>query len=159
MQRFQFRLERVLHLKQQREKLGELRVQKARLTVEEARRRVRLLEEELATIAGDLHGGRVAAAEWPAAFAHSAVLGKKITAAAAEVAQAERLLQEAMAEHVRLSQEVETLLHLRRSAWQAHKDEAALVEQQSMDEMSMRRWQASSAGAFALPRPPEGDEE
>ncbi len=147
MQRFQFRLERVLKLKQQREWLGELRRQKARLELEAIRARVRALNEELAAIARDLQSGKVPAERWLAAYAHSGRLGRTLLVAEAAAAQAERRLREATAELIRLTQEVETLKHLRERALQTHKEEAAAGEQRRLDELGMRTWKARRFGS------------
>jgi flagellar export protein FliJ len=157
MQRFEFRLERLLKLKQQREWMGELRQQKARLALEAVRARIEALQGELAAIARDLQGGRVAADRWPAAYAHTGRLGQTLLAAEVEAIQAERQLQEATADLIRLAQEVETLKHLRERAWVTHKDEAAASEQRRLDELGMRRWQATRANGFMARPTAEGE--
>lgn len=144
MKRFQFRLERVLRLKEQRERLAELRQQQARLAVEAARARVSLLQEELTRAARSLQDkvGRAAASgEWVAGAEHTARLGKALGAAEADVRRADEDLRAAAVERTRVATEVEALLHLRQEAWQVHHEEAQRDEQERLDELGMRRWQ------------------
>jgi flagellar biosynthesis chaperone FliJ len=152
MQRFHFRLEQLLKLKQQRAWLAEMAQQKARLAVEAARARVGELKQQLEAVARQLQSGQVPAQRWPAAYAHSTRLGRDLTTAEAEVVRTERQLQEATVHRVRQTQEVETLLHLRAHAWQEHREEGQAVEQRRVDEQTMQRWQASRAR-----RSPQGE--
>ncbi len=150
MRRFQFRLERVLKLKEQRERLAELRLQQARLAVEAAQARVQSLQEDLARAAQALQskiGQATTPGEWLARADHSTVVGKTLQAAEAQVQLAEQALHAAAAERTRLATEVEALLHLRREAWALHCEAMQQSEQERLDELGMRRWKANQAAA------------
>jgi flagellar biosynthesis chaperone FliJ len=149
VKRFQFRLERVLRLKEQRKRMAELRQQRARLALEAARGKALAIAAELAQTAAVLQGrlGRpVAMDAWLTAYAHSTRLGRALQAAEAEVHDAEKGLRQADAERTRVATEVEALLHLRREAWEEHSEAARNKEQERLDELGMRRWKANQDG-------------
>ena len=146
MKRFLFRLERVLKLKQQRERLAELRQQQARQLVEAARAEVSRLTEQLQQTAGALRGkgaGPVPAGTWIAHYVHSAQLGQALESAEVHVQRALQRLQEAAAQRTKIAQEVEALQHLRGQQWQEHSQDMMRAEQVRLDELGMRRWTAA----------------
>lgn len=150
MKRFQFRLERVLKLKKQRERLAELWQHQAHLAVEAARARVANLQEELARAARALQGhvGQpTTAGAWLIGTDHALRVGKALGAAETEVRHAEQELREAAAARTRLTTEVEALLHLRQTAWEVHAEERQRAVQRQLDELSMRGWLANQAVA------------
>lgn len=157
MKRFLFRLERVLKLKQQRERLAELRQQQARQLVEAARAEVSRLTEQLRQTAGALHGkaaGPVAADTWIAHYVHSARLGQALESAEVHVQRALQRLQEAAAQRTKIAQEVEALQHLRDQQWEEHRQDMLRSEQIRLDELGMRRWTGGqvATGRGDLPR-------
>ena len=154
MKRFHFRLERVLKLKQQRERLAELRQQQARQVVEAAKAEVARLTEQLRQTAGALGGklgGAVPASAWVAHYEHSAQLGQALQSAEARVERALRGLHEASAQRTQIAREVESLLYLRRQQWDEHWKDVARAEQVQLDEQGMRRWMAAQAADAPAP--------
>lgn len=148
MKRFDFRLQRVLKLKQQRERLAELRQRQARQVLDAARAEVARLWEQLGHTAGALTGklgGAVPASAWVAHYDHSVQLSKILETAEAREQRAEQGVQEAAALHTRIAQEVEALLCLRGQQWASHWQEVARADQVRLDELGLRRWRAARA--------------
>jgi flagellar protein FliJ len=161
MRRFHFRLERVLRLKQQRQRLAELRLQEARLKLEAAQAQVATLHEELARVAREWQArirGPLASGAWLAAAAQSARLSKALQEAAARVEKAAQEVREAAALRVQRTAEAEALLHLRDHAWQAHQEEAASNEQRRLDELSLRQWESDRGQGMSADPTPGGAE-
>lgn len=146
MKRFRFSLERLLKLKQQQERLAELRQQAARAALDAALAEVVRAEERVAEAAG---GGEealrraVAAGLWQARYEQVAALGQGLEAAQAQARDAEQKVQEAAKARARVAAEVETLQLLRRQQWQAHQDDMARRGQAHLDEVGLRRWRAA----------------
>jgi flagellar export protein FliJ len=146
MKRFQFRLERVLKLKEQGERMAELRLKKARATLEQARAEVAALWNRLtqnATALAEQVGTAVSPGAWIAYYEHSAQLAQALDVAEANVQRALQALQEAAAQRTKLATEVETLNYLRHQQWQEHWSEVARLEQIRLDDLGMRRWRAA----------------
>jgi flagellar export protein FliJ len=161
MKRFHFRLERVLALKEQRERLAEMQQQRAQARWEEARVECARREKELAdTAAHATERLREAAAlgTWRNHYAQAAHLGELLAAAQQRLAEAEKLLQEANRLRIQATLEVETLRSLRTKEWQNYRKEAARQQQDKLDELGLQRWlTARGAGPFASPDTAEGD--
>ena len=148
MKRFQFRLQRVLKLKQQRERQAELVQQKARLALEQARGEVRVLAERLAESAAAIEkdiGQTIPPDSWMARYHHAAQIGRALEAAEARARHAEERLQEAQRKRARIATEVEALRTLERQEWDKHIDESKRSQQENLDEIGLRRWQAAQA--------------
>jgi flagellar export protein FliJ len=148
MRRFQFRLERVLKLKEQAERAAELRLKQARVTLEQARAEVvalwgRLTQNAVA-LAGRV-GTPVPTGSWVAYYEHSAQLAQALNVAEANAQRALQALQEAAAQRAKIATEVETLKYLRHQQWQEHWAEVARLEQIRLDDLGMRRWRAAQA--------------
>jgi flagellar export protein FliJ len=143
VKRFQFSLERVLKLKEQRERLAELRLKQAHAALEQARAVVVALRTELARTAAALEGKlgqTIAPGAWMVHYQHSTYLGQAIDLAEGNVARAAQAVREAAAERTRIATEVEAMLHLRHGQWQEHWDETMRQEQIRLDDLGMRRW-------------------
>ena len=146
MKRFQFRLERILSLKEQRERQAELQQQKARAIWEQIRVECLNLEEQLAqTATSTSQRLREAAAlgTWRAYFERAAHFGELLRAAQRRLAEAEKLLQEANRLRIQAAQEVETLRALRTNEWHNYRREAARRQQDRLDELGLQRWLAA----------------
>jgi len=161
VKRFHFRLERVLSLKEQRERLAEMRQQQARARWEETRTECVRIEEELSrTAARATERLRAAAAlgTWGAYYERTASLSKLLTAAQQQLAEAEKLLQEANQLRIQAAQEVEALRHLRAKEWHNYRKEAARQQQNKLDELGLQRWLAArDAGPFGSRDTAEGE--
>ena len=160
MKRFHFRLERVLSLKEQHERVAEIRQQQARARWEEARMECVRIEEQLARTTADAAEKLRTAATlgtWQAHYQQAAHLGERLAAAQRRLAEFEKLLQEANSLRIQAAQEVETLRHLRAREWQAYRKEAARQQQNKLDELDLQRWLVRDAGPIADPDIEGGD--
>lgn len=148
MKRFHFRLERVLALKEQRERLAEMRQQQARARWEEARTQCARIEEELAhATAHTATRLRDAAAlgTWQTHYEQAARLGELLAAAQHRLGEAEKLLQEMNRLRIQAAQEVEMLRNLREKEWHNYRREMAQQQQNKLDELGLHRWLAKRA--------------
>ncbi len=162
MKRFHFRLERVLALKEQRERLAEVRQQQARARWEEARAECARIEEQMTRTAASAAARlREAAAlgTWQIPYEQTMALGERLNAARRQADEAEKLLQEADRLRIQASLEAEALRALRAREWQNYRREAARQQQNNLDELGLQRWLAAQdAGPFGSPDAPEGGE-
>lgn len=160
MKRFQFRLQQVLSLKEQRERLAEMWQQQARARRDEAQAECKRIEEQITqTTANAAQRLREAAAlgTWPAHFAQAAALDEMLTVAHQHLVEAEKLLQEANRLRIQAALEVETLRDLRAREWQEYRKQAARQRQNNLDELGLQRWLAArDAGPFGSPDTAEG---
>lgn len=161
MKRFQFRLERVLLLKEQRERLAEMRQQQALAHWEKGRMECSRIEEQLAQTTGEAATRlRQAAAlgTWQAHYERAASLNEQLAEAQRRLAEAETLLQEANRLRIQAALEVETLRDLRAKEWQSYRKQAAQQQQSRLDELGLQRWLAArDAGPFGSPDSAEGE--
>src|SRR5207302_6788900 len=98
MQRFEFRLERVLKLKKQREWLAELRQKQARAALDVARAEVAAIHDQIAQSAAVLEASLAAAARdasWLSRHQQSLQLGRLLELAEDTARQADVKYQEA----------------------------------------------------------------
>jgi hypothetical protein len=153
VRRFEFRLERVLRLKKQREWLAELRQKQARAALDAARTEVAAIQEQIAHSAAVLQAGLAAAgqdASWLSRHQQSLRLGLLLELAEAKARQADEKYREASAARTRIATEVEALLHLRQQEWHAHRLAVLRAQQEQLDEVGMRQWRAGQDGPQAL---------
>jgi flagellar biosynthesis chaperone FliJ len=146
VQRFEFRLERVLNLKKQWERMAELRQQQARIALDAARSVVTALQEQIAHNAATFEA-RLGCSEdgdsWLVRYQQSARLGDRLELAEAKAQVAESKYQEASTARTKMATEVEALLFLRRQKWHAFRLEVQRAQQEHLDEVGMRRWRAA----------------
>jgi hypothetical protein len=150
VQRFEFRLERVLKLKKQREWLAELHQKQARVALEAARAEVAAIEEQVARSAAALAAGLAGAADdpsWLARHQQAVRLGPILELAEAKAREAEVHYQKASAARTQIAGEVEALLHLRGQEWQEHRQALLRAQQEQLDEVGMRLWRAGQDGS------------
>jgi flagellar export protein FliJ len=161
VKRFQFRLERVLSVKEQRERLAEMRQRQAQARREEALAECARIEEQLAQTTASASVKLRAAAilgTWQAHYEQAVALGELLAAAQRRADEAEEQLQEANRLRIQASLEVEALRTLRAREWQSYQKEAARQRQNNLDELGLRRWLAARAtGPFGSRDAPEGD--
>jgi flagellar export protein FliJ len=146
VKRFQFSLGRVLKLKEQRERMAELRLKQAQLALEQARAVVAAIRERLRQTSAALEpkiGNPIPPASWIAYYEHSQQLGRNLEQAEGHVVRARQQLQEAAAQRTQIATEVEALNHLRHQQWQEHTYDMMHLEQIRLDELGMRRWKAA----------------
>ena len=146
MRAFEFRLERVLKWKQQRERLAELRVQEAQTRVQAAQRQAEELKEKLTLCSADLskrdqveqHGST-----WLSRYQYAQRLTQELEAAELGIVEAKRQLQEARRRHADIATEVAAILQLRETHWREHVRERDRRVQDQLDELGLRRWMMS----------------
>jgi flagellar biosynthesis chaperone FliJ len=149
VQRFEFRLERVLKLKKQREWLAELRQMEARAALDAARAQVAVLHDQVAQSAAALQACVADAlrdAAWLARHQQALRLGPLLELAEANARQADHKYQEASAARTQIATEVEALRHLRQQEWHAYRLALLRAQQEQLDEVGLRRWQARADG-------------
>lgn len=148
MKAFEFRLERPLKLKRQQQWLAEQAQLKAQANLDIARNAVVQLQEQLTQIALLLNPNEANtpdALSWMMYQQQSVLVGRQLEAAEVRAKQAERKVEEANAERVRITTEVEALAHLREQQLDIHRREVAKVRQHEVDEISLRRWLTQKA--------------
>ncbi|MDB5312216.1 MAG: Flagellar FliJ protein [Gemmataceae bacterium] len=146
MKRFEFPLDRLLKLKRQLEQIAELEQGRAQEAVGRARAALQEHHDQLTRVAEHITasvGRAVAPHQWTAAAAESDRIGHAIRAAEQEVAAAEHQLVAAAQKRAQLATEVEALSTLRRQQWEQWRQEAQKADQQRLDELGLRRWQAA----------------
>jgi flagellar FliJ protein len=144
MKRFHFSLERVLKLKEQRQKLAEQHQRQALMAVEVARTEVASLQNQLVRKAEEIQGKLstpLPSGEWIARYQHTAFIERAIERAELQVQQAVKNLVEANTRRRQITTEVEALLHLRQQQWVDHAEETMHQDQIQLDDVGMRRWQ------------------
>src|SRR5665213_1713036 len=140
MKRFEFRLDQVLRLKQQRHKLAELRRREAQAARDRALSEVANVRERLSRTAAEgvnLLGQALSVAAWVNRSRYLAVLEQNLRAAEANVRAAEQTLQAAAAALAAAAKEEETLVALRDRQWQEHRREAARHEPVSYTHLTL----------------------
>jgi flagellar FliJ protein len=143
VKRFRFSLEKLLRVKEQRERLAEAHVAQARREVQTCQERLARLDEALVGVSLRLQqslGNAVQAETLTALFAQASRLERAIRAAEALLQKAETALREAIQERTRLSTEVEALDTLREQRWDEYRQEYERSEQERLDELGMRAW-------------------
>lgn len=150
VKRFHFRLERLLKVKQQQERLAEQRQELARAAFEVARAEVVRAEERVA----DAGGGGLAALQqsaaigaWQARYEQVAALGRALEAARRRAQFMEQQFEETRQARAKIATEVEALLLLRRQQWECHQEEGERRAQDLLDDVGLRRWLAAQARA------------
>jgi hypothetical protein len=146
VRRFTFRLERVLRLKQQREKLAALAQAQAASAVERARITVAALQAELkqnALAIGAKVGQVTPSGVWLAKYEHSARLAAVLETAEQQLQHAAVCLREASVARSRFATEVEVLIAQKQRQRREHRHETMAKQQIDLNEIAMRRWQAA----------------
>jgi hypothetical protein len=144
VRRFEFRLERVLKVKKQREWLAELRLKQARAVLDAAEAEVAALTEQVARGADALAArlGQPDDGSRLGRWQQSARLGDLLEAAEAKARAAAARYREAAAARTQIAAEVEALFFLRRQEWQEHRLALLRAGQEQLDEVGLRRWLA-----------------
>jgi flagellar export protein FliJ len=140
--RFKFSLERVLKHKERRERLAEMRQQRALVELRAREAAAATLRNRLESIRAELpSAGALDLAAWLANFRHAERLTRELDQADIEVIRAARSVQEASAQRRQQALEAEALRQLRQRRQEEHVAEAARAEQLFLDEQGLRRWQ------------------
>jgi flagellar export protein FliJ len=157
MKAFQFRLERVLAVKERREELAEMHQRQARARLEEARAECARIEDHLSHVTTSAAANLREAALlgiWQIPYEHAAALETRLAAAQQQLREAEKQLQEADRLRIQASLEAEALRTLRAREREQHRRETARRQQDDLDELGLQRWLAQDRGPFASPGNP-----
>lgn len=149
MNRFEFSLDRLLKVKRQLERLAELEQQRARDAADQARAKLAGFQDQLARVSEQFTaavGRPMVPNQWAVASDMSERLGHSIRASEQEVTAAEEKLLAASQERAQLATEVEALATLRQQQWDQWRQEARQADQERLDELIQRRWQAARGG-------------
>lgn len=143
MQRFEFRLERLLKWRKHQERMAELRQQQARVLLDAAVAEVERLTAQIEETAASLDA-RVQAGGWTSAclacYQHTAQLAQGLAQAQKKVVLAERQLQQANAVRAGFAMQVESLEVLRRQQWLEHRRRQQRHEQERLDAAGLSQW-------------------
>ncbi|MCS7271042.1 MAG: flagellar FliJ family protein [Gemmataceae bacterium] len=152
MQRFEFSLERLLQVKRQLERQAEQVQRRARFAVEEAQAQVVCLRQQLQRL-GEQLAGQVGCLldgqQWATTVQLSDIYAQALQGAEKRLAEAEEHYQRAARLRLQLTQEVEALQTLRHQHWEQWRQQRQKVDQERLDELGLRRWQAEQAEAAA----------
>ncbi len=146
MKKFEFSLDRLLKVKRQLERLAEMEQQRTQEAVERAQANLLDLREQLARMADQLTasiGRPMASFHWTSVCDLADRLSHSIAASEREVAQAESNHEAATEKRKQISREVEGLAKLREQQWTQWRQEAQKADQDRLDELGMRKWQAA----------------
>jgi flagellar export protein FliJ len=145
VQRFEFRLERVLRYREQRERLAEIEQKQAAASLRASEDEIAALQDRLGQTARFLH--RQAAGDnpavWLACYAQAVRIGNALEAAEARAEEARHKLQEANLRRKEARIEVEGILTLRHKYAALHQKSQERAEQERGDELAVWRWQAA----------------
>jgi flagellar FliJ protein len=151
VKQFEFSLDRLLKVKRQLERIAEMEQQRAREAVDHARARLQDLRDQLTRVSDQLNasvGRAMAPFQWTSVCDLADRLGHSIRSSEQEVAETERKFQDASQERAHVATEVEALVHLRQQQWSQWRQEAQKADQDRLDELGMRQWQAARGEAM-----------
>jgi flagellar FliJ protein len=138
MKRFRFRLERLLRLKRQKERLAEMRQLHARGVCEAAEHDVARSLDQLvrgAAIAQSPVGQPIETDLWIAQYHYMTQLRQAVDAAETTAELARATLGEANRARQAAAADAELLVRLRKRKWEQYRAETARAEQQWLDEL------------------------
>lgn len=148
MKRFQFRLESLLGLRRQKDRLAEARQLRARQAWEAARTEVETLLGQLVESAAVIEarlGQTIGTDLWLAQYQHMTMLRLAVDRAEARAKRASAEFEEANRRRRITATELEALQLLREEQWQEHRHEAAQSEQKWLDDAYLHRREAGLA--------------
>lgn len=157
MKQFEFSLDRLLKVKRQLERLAEMEQMRAREAVERARASLEGLRAQLARVADQLTasiGRPMAASQWTTVYDLADRLGQSIRTSEQEVTETEQKLLVAAQERAQIATEVEALSNLRQQQWMQWRQDAQKADQDRLDELGMRQWQAARGETMGGPQSP-----
>ena len=149
MKRFRFRLDRLLRIKQQKERLAELKQLQARGVFDAADREAKELIDRLSSSAATIEsrvGQPVEAIVWHAQYQHMTQLRQGVDNAEAKAERAKAALDEANRHRKAAAAEVDALQFVRRGEFEKHRDETVRANQARIDEMYLSRWRPDRGG-------------
>jgi flagellar FliJ protein len=155
VKKFDFPLDRLLKVKRQLERLAEMEHMRARDSLERASSRLEDLRLQLARVADQLNasiGRPMAAMQWTTVYDMADRIGHSISGSEQEVAAAEQKLAAASQHRTQIAREVEALVSLRQEQWSQWRQEAQKADQDRLDELGMRQWQAARGETMGGPQ-------
>jgi flagellar FliJ protein len=155
VRQFEFSLDRLLKVKRQLERLAEMEQLRAREAVDRARSNLQELQNQLTRVADQLHasiGHAMAPFQWASVCEMADRIGQSIQISEKEVTETEQKLHAAAQERAQLATEVEALANLRQQQWTQWRQEAQKADQDRLDELGMRQWQAARGETMGGPQ-------
>lgn len=143
MKRFQFRLERILRLKRQRERQAELRQGQARAAADNAHANCTAIERQLAQQAAELSARPVRGMTPELQIAGAACLAQiqqQLNLALNQARKADMALAEANQARAKCHRDVQSIELLRNNAVDSHRRDTAYEHQSQLDDLSIQRW-------------------
>lgn len=152
MKRFYFRLDKLLHYQEQRQKQADLRLRQAGLERDTAHADVERVQHQLLqTCRLDEAVGRPVEPHLRIqTLRHAEQLSQTLGTAQEKLKTAELRFREANRQRTEVTQEVESLRTLRQRQWRDHRDEAARQQQVELDEVVMQQWSAQNVRDASL---------
>ena len=150
VKRFVFDLDGLLKLKRHRERLAELRHAQAAQALAAAQSASAAIRRQLDLTSAYVLGrvGRAQdAGAWLAAYLQADRLEQKLDAGARVVEDARQALDRAAEARRQAAVEAESLRSLRERRWQEYLQDYRKAEQERLDEVGLRRWQAGRPAA------------
>jgi flagellar export protein FliJ len=143
VKRFEFRLQRLLHLKEQEKKLSELAVLQARTALDfvlaEKAQLLESLQQTAMALQGKV-GQPVAVADWMVGQMHTGRITASLESTEQKIQKAKQQLLSAVQTQMTLARDVEALSHLRSREWKEYRRKIAAAQQDQLDEVGLRRW-------------------
>lgn len=147
MKQFTFRLDPLVRLKRQSQRLAELQVLEKQSRVDQARQQIADLQRQLSASA-EVIQRQASARGQPCRCLAECVFASHIRdclyEAQRELLEAEHKLREAATKHRNVSVELEVLRSLRRSQWTGHVKSVQRDRDDKLDWLVLRQWQQST---------------
>lgn len=154
MKRFQFRLERLLRLRQQKDRQAEARQQTARQAWESAQAQADALLARLVESASAVEariGHAIETDRWVARFQHMTQVRAALDTAQQNARRAMTTLEAANDLRKVTAAEVDSLQQLREQQWHQHRRETTQAEQRLLDDLYLHREHSSQLTAAGHP--------
>jgi flagellar FliJ protein len=155
VKRFEFSLDRLLKVKRQLERIAEMEQMRAREAVDRAHANLQELRNQLSRVADQLNdsvGRPMSPFQWTSVYDLADRLGQSIRTSEQEVSETEQKLLAASQERAQIATEVEALATLRQQQWSQWRQEAQKADQDRLDELGMRQWQAARDETMGEPQ-------
>jgi flagellar protein FliJ len=157
VKQFDFSLDRLLKVKRQLERLAEMEQMRAREAVDRARASLQELRNQLTRVADQLNasvGRPMAPYQWTSVYDMADRLGQSIRTSEHEVEKTGQKFLTAAQERAQIATEVEALASLRQQQLTQWQQEAQKADQDRLDELGMRQWQAARSESMGGPQSP-----
>jgi flagellar export protein FliJ len=146
VKKFEFSLDQLLRVKRQLERLAGMEQARARQDADRAHARLQDLRSQLTRVSEQLNasvGRSLTPMQWVSVCDMSDRLGQSIRTSEQEVTETEQKFQAATLERNQIATEVEALDNLRQQQLAQWRQGVEKADQERLDDLGMRRWQAA----------------